>query len=210
MFYQTGGLYDPQVDINTTYYTANEVIYPDIPADPSEPIDATSLFLGWLVGRQIAGMREKVPVAPDEPSGEPVAWLYNGVRLPGIDAVYTPEVQKTHPHAVIVPYGGAVGAEGTLYRLYLVDRPFTDTLNNTDAIPADADCIVYYAFDDKTVEIPDAFPMADRGKWEYEKSGALESSVSLDKAVWTNTDIYKYGFGAGISLAASEPIPVYE
>lgn len=140
---------------------------------------------------------------------EPVAYLYNGVRLPVLDTVYPPEVQKTHPHAAIVPYGGAVGAEETMYRLYLVDRPFTDTLNNTDAIPADADCIVYYAFDDKTVEPP--YPMADRGKWELEKSGVIETSQALDRAVWTNTDINQYKFGiTRISLAASSPVPVYE
>jgi hypothetical protein len=40
--------------------------------------------------------------------GEPVAYLYNGVRLPDIYKVYTLEVQKTHPFAVLTGSGSVL------------------------------------------------------------------------------------------------------
>lgn len=57
-------------------------------------IDRTSLTMGWLVGRQIAGMRT-------ETGKTPVAYLYNGVQLPAL-----PEWDKeTYPHAFIAHTG---------------------------------------------------------------------------------------------------------
>lgn len=58
MLYGTGGESIHSPSINTTYYTANEVIYPDAPVTPP-PIDPTSLLMGWLVGKRIAAQRGK-------------------------------------------------------------------------------------------------------------------------------------------------------
>ena len=55
-FSYTGGTFKGNGTINTTYYTANEVIYPDTPVTPS-PIDPTSMLMGWLLGGRIAGSR---------------------------------------------------------------------------------------------------------------------------------------------------------
>ena len=44
-------------------------------SNETEAIDRASFLQGWLVGRRLAGMRH-LAVAP-----EPVAYLYNGVRL---------------------------------------------------------------------------------------------------------------------------------
>lgn len=164
----------------------------------SKPVPVEDAFTkGYHVGAELRAKRRL-----------PVAYLYNGVRLPKL-----PEWDKTkYPYAVIVPHGGVVGKPYTMYRLYLVDSPFTEVANFTDAIPANADRIMYYAFDSNTAEPPSAFPMADRGKWEYEASGTVDYTVSLDRAVWTNTDIHKKNLAGvvSVSLAASDPVPVYE
>jgi hypothetical protein len=53
-------------------------------------MDKTSLTLGWLVGRRIAGQRTKQKT--------PIAYLYNGVQLPPL-----PEWDREkYPYAVIV------------------------------------------------------------------------------------------------------------
>lgn len=71
-------------------------IEPDKP--PEETVtsapapDPTSMLMGWLVGRAIAGQRWKKA----EPS-EPIAYLYNGVQLPKL-----PEWDReAYPYAVI-------------------------------------------------------------------------------------------------------------
>jgi len=61
MFSGTGGTFTGNPTINTTYYTANEVIYPPEPSVPFEP-DPFSVTLGWLVGSRIAGQRGEKPI----------------------------------------------------------------------------------------------------------------------------------------------------
>lgn len=53
-FGETGGTFTGSPDINTTYYTANEVIYPNVTVHPTDP---KSLTAGWRVGQLIAAMR---------------------------------------------------------------------------------------------------------------------------------------------------------
>lgn len=62
------------------------------------------------------------------------AYLYNGVKLPDINSVYTPELQKTHPYAVIVKgrtrylskdEGLNANYDGSEYELVVTDKPLT-------------------------------------------------------------------------------------
>lgn len=62
------------------------------------------------------------------------AYLYNGVKLPDINSVYTPELQKTHPYAVIVKgrtrylskdEGLDANYDGSEYELVVTDKPLT-------------------------------------------------------------------------------------
>ena len=58
-FFNTGGTFKGTIaSINTTYYTANDVIYPS-EQPKTEPLDPQSLTAGWLVGKRIAAMRGK-------------------------------------------------------------------------------------------------------------------------------------------------------
>ena len=64
-------------------------------------LNRTSLLLGWLMGRQIVGLREAQGQVP-------VAYLYEGVRLPPL-----PErVTKSDPHMVILQSDGKYYAYG--------------------------------------------------------------------------------------------------
>lgn len=71
-------------------------------------MDKTSMILGWLTGRAIAGHGARWGKVP-------VAYRYNGVRLPAL-----PEWdQITYPYAVIV-----TPQSGGNYRLYINEDPF--------------------------------------------------------------------------------------
>jgi hypothetical protein len=63
-------------------------------------MDKTSMTLGWLVGRQIAGQRK----AQEK---EPIAYLYNGVQLPPL-----PEWDREmYPYAVLTNIVGSYSLE---------------------------------------------------------------------------------------------------
>lgn len=64
-------------------------------------MDKQSMILGWLMGRQIAGMRNAV-------ERKPVAYLYNGVQLPAL-----PEWDKeAYPYAVLSEH---TDGDGSIY-----------------------------------------------------------------------------------------------
>ena len=123
---------------------------------------------------------------------EPVAWLYNGVRLPGIDAVYTQEVQKTHPYAYMyldknTSFHTLVVSRTPIY--YHPDSPFGIYLQFASPIR--------YILNGSVWE----FVNDDGSVWVYTKD--------IDGFEWTSTDIYNYE-GDVFYLAASEPVPIYE
>ena len=86
-----------ETKINNEVATASDPIPVTAPA-----LDPLSLFMGWKAGNWVARQRGKKKT--------PVAYLYNGVRLPGL-----PEWDKTvYPFAVIVYIDGT-------YFLWLMD-----------------------------------------------------------------------------------------
>lgn len=151
-------------------------------------MDKTSLTLGWLVGRRIAGQRTK---QPDEPA-EPVAYLYNGVRLPEL-----PELDKTvYPYAMITSsyegewvllwYAKEIGQlyvgtypSGTTYKCFPLTAPYG------------------------------LFELSD-GTWEDRGINNNDQSFKIEgyQPLWTNFDLLDVD--GSVYLAASDPIPVYE
>ena len=139
-------------------------------------MDKTSFTLGWLVGKQIAGMRMV--------KGEPVAYLYNGVRLPAL-----PEWDmEVYPYAVIHDYNDF---------LVLTSKPF---LTPNESVFGD-----YVSIEKCSLK---RYKLTD-GAWVYydeaEESGA---SVGYDNLIWSNHDIP--GLDVTVYLEATDPIPVYE
>ena len=162
-----------------------------IPVNPAPPIDPTSLLMGWLVGKRIAGMRDQVtpePDAPQEPDKEPVAYLYNGVRLPDINTVWTDK--ETYPYASIATVTGVVclGLQGLQYQ--------TD---GTNLIVVPGYKGLWYILSD--------------GAWVYNQiedyPDGMTLPLSMFTATWTSADIINTTDNS-VYLAATEPVPVYE
>ncbi len=146
-------------------------------------MDKNAITLGLQIGRLIAGQREKKKV--------PVAYLYNGVRLPAL-----PEWDREeYPYAVI-----AKGFYG--YSLYL-------SKNNPYAyISSSAHASTVIAWNGERIWIE---CINEYTEWEPETEWYVseDSNVALDEGslAWSNCDIEMDG---NVWLYASEPIPVYE
>ena len=177
-----------------------------------------------LCGKAIFGKGEPVPdvpVEPDEPSKEPIGWLYGHVAkegetathtidgvgyvgnvLPNIESVYTPELQETYPYALINRENYNRHDDGWLY-LYLTDKPVSTAIGNLYARGAN-----YIAYKVHTYA-----EVVTQATWEFVKSDKVgeEGIFATEQwAMWTNTDL-RHEF-SHIILAASDCvcIPIYE
>ena len=147
-------------------------------------MDKTSRLLGFLVGQQIAGMRRV--------TREPVAYLYNGVRLPILSAWD----KKVHPYAVILYYPEKEGyffsfsAEPFSY-VSLTGSPYLSNKSHTgyNMILADGETDWKFLREDSDITLSVA-----GSPWEL---------------FWCSVDIQNIYTGT-VQLAASDPIPVYE
>jgi hypothetical protein len=122
-------------------------------------MDETSLTLGWLVGRRIAGQRRK-----------PVTYLYNGVELPPL-----PEWDKeTYPYAWIRTVNGRYFFAATSSRPYYV----WDNDNGIGIVSAYGKYVRYNLVDG--VWVLDAEDLGSTGF-------GLKEGASM--FVWTNFDV---------------------
>lgn len=154
-------------------------------------INPNSFFMGCFIGKRIAGMRKKLQ------HRSPVAYLYNGNRLPDIYSVYTPELQKTHPYAFIL----GLPSIGVMW-LYVTSNVEVNVSSNSD-------CIRFY----KDTALMSVIQTDGNGDYpaEWPELGAIEDetyNAFLSAVKWTNCDIHK--LDGTLYLAASDPVPVYE
>lgn len=166
--------------------------------------DWDSFVKGYHVG---AALRRKRRL----PEKEPVAYLYNGVRMPPL-----PKWDKTaYPYATIhslrywVPdtpqYGMVIGATLTITTVPV--RAIGDALWAT----VDGDAIIY------RINTVGGVTDDDWVRREDEDFSFVGNSENYDGEVngggsnltWSNYDVLDYVTGE-VELAASEPIPVYE
>ena len=136
------------------------------------------------------------------PKREPVAWLYNGVRLPDIYTVYTPELQAEYPHALIIHYPYDDGTSLSLLQVF--STPFV-TVDYTEK----------YGYVSVQVEDGGAYM-----EWQYqsdEYTDWMGSNIPITsdtwetrttKILWSNTTIYNPD--GTVYMEASDPVPVYE
>lgn len=145
-------------------------------------MDETSLTLGWLVGRRIAGQRRK-----------PVAYLYNGVELPPL-----PEWDKeTYPYAFI-----SHRKSDGVYELYACSRiPTHSPVTEGDGIVVWYPAQLYLCTDDKSWVFKTQY---SEELMEGNKVFVLD--IRKDH-LWSNVDILNED--GTLCLAASDPIPVY-
>lgn len=137
-------------------------------------IDPLSLFLGWKAGNWVARQRGKAK--------QPVAYLYNGVRLPKL-----PEWDKAkYPYAFIETTFG-------FYYLRVLANPLTPDGNSFRMTP------------------PGLVAGAKIDIADYELIGWDEWSEVTEitrDPLWSNFDVLNED--GTVYLAASEPVPVYE
>lgn len=151
-------------------------------ADSVTPVEETGVTEEWLfsfkTGLALGLCGNALPW-----KAEPVAWLYNGVRLPKL-----PEWDKTvYPYAVI-----AFIDAGPIYRVYFCADKCTVTGVNA------------------SYKAPYVWYQGAGDVWEYKGETADTSNVILSMVtpIWANHDVYRED--GSLYLAASEPVPVYE
>ena len=117
-------------------------------------------------------------------SRTPIAYLYNGVQLPGL-----PEWDKTvYPYAVIV-YNTASEA----YFLHVCANPATiTTFISTITLPG-----------------PRQYYQLTSGAWELVDTLTGDGAFGKSAYTWSNHDILDDANGA-VVLSGSEPVPVCE
>lgn len=149
-------------------------------------MDKTSMTLGCLVGRQIAGQRRKPPVA----------YLYNSLRLPAL-----PEYDKTaYPYAIIFAYQVSLSDTTLAYTLFLLNQPATVGKMASNYLRSGGGSVAEYRI------------VGTGNEWQIERvidttSGGYIASTGSNP--WSNYDLYNED-GKTLYLAKSDPIPVYE
>ena len=159
---------------------------------PALNLDHTALAQGWWVGKRLAAMRVK---------REPVAYLYNGVRLPPL-----PEWDKAkYPNALLTRFWDKWWILHIFGEYTVLDSPPN---NPTDQ---DSDWIVLNGTGDTSnceAYLKSAYD-EETGQW-----GAFESDQYspytdyLSNVKWSSVDLHAYD--GSLYLAASTPVPVYE
>lgn len=141
----------------------------------------------WLRSFQ-AGLALGLTGKPLPIKKEPVAYLYNGVRLPKL-----PELDReTYPYAYIHKLG-------TAYQLFVFSQ----------AAHYDPSYTEYLMFDDGVTGSYLLYECADNSaSWEFILDDTDVACLVYTSVFWTNTDVLDTS--GGVYLAASEPVPVYE
>lgn len=143
-------------------------------------MDKKSMTLGLLIGRQLAGLRSA--------RKEPVAYLYNGVRLPAL-----PEWDREkYPYAVIV-FRKATEE----YYLY--------TLSNK----VHGETVIFDTYYYRSKAPYDCFHIENDSWvwWFFQEDGDLNSNPKTHTIIWANHEIIDVD--GSVFLDATEPVPVY-
>lgn len=143
----------------------------------------TSMITGWLMGRRIAGHTTKRKV--------PIAYLYNGVRLPAL-----PEWdKKEYPYADI-----SCSSIGRKYRFRAwAAKPYCS-----------GDYALFAPVGEGRIARLSCWVSADNSGWGEFTFGELadNGAGSADKPFWSDWDVLDEN--GAVWLAASDPVPVYE
>lgn len=139
------------------------------------------------------------------PDKQPTAYSYNGVVLPDIETVYTPEMQETHPFAVISEH------ESSAIYLTVCDKELYQNGKYLSTLHKDPD--TGSTGGTGTSSFMRWIYNADANTWDIEISdGSQSRTMAVGLAIWANNDVfYRYDVedvGGTLYLAASEPVPV--
>lgn len=167
----------------------------------SDPVPVEDTFSkGYHVGAELR--RKRVL---------PVAYLYNGVRLPNINSVYTSELQKDYPYAFIkIQSNGRIllcvfGAEAHYFEY---TRPSSEVRLLFGSPPSWDD-----GFVDDGIKVPmQQYECAEYNNYQwtlaYQSSdGYVDITPPTSTPHWSNFNVE---YNGSVYLEASEPIPVYK
>lgn len=136
------------------------------------------------------------------PKGEPVAWLYNGVRLPKL-----PEWDKTaYPYAVIWHDTGVGSSVAPHYMLSFGKAPithYTGFFGNEYF----RNQVVGWMY--AIINYPDTITNETEWGELLEMERTIEGSTDNITLIWANHDVVREDTSE-VYLSASDPIPVYE
>lgn len=163
----------------------------------SDPIPVTVpnpfCLRSWLTGFALGLAGKSLPYS--KVIREPVAYLYNGVRLPKL-----PEWDKTvYPYVYIDCNTGGDGR----YRAWFLSEKMHSGAFGIKTYPEGTICMFFRLVD---------------GVWEFEETDSEGGWPSIDvplDPIWTNYDYLDYNPYSDepdgtVLLAASTPVPVYE
>lgn len=119
-------------------------------------------------------------------------YLYNGMGpFPDIFTVYTPELQKSHPHVYI-------SLAGLGYALLLSPVPVIQETDEGITVPQDAGTVKWLVSYNNGFNIKEWKQFTEREQYY--------GYIALVDPFWGNTDIYNEN--GTLYLAASDPVPV--
>ena len=125
-------------------------------------------------------------------------YLYNGVELPDISSVYTPEVQKKYPYACLIYFDPSVSGGGSSvvyhYRLFAFTKKVE--ISNYAFAPLGEYGASHWSY------YPENTPM----QWEFVLSSDAARWTRYTDVFWTNFKLLRTD--GTLYLDASDPIPV--
>lgn len=159
----------------TLYLAASEPVQITAPV-----LDPLSLWLGWKAGNWVARQRGKAK--------QPVAYLYNGVRLPAL-----PEWDKAkYPYVYISNGFSGIGRNYVCFQN--IEYGKTDDGSRCIVVPVGTGMSGLYSND----------------QWKEPTVTTEEKRIAIPNStmLWANFDVLDED--GTVCLAASEPVPVYE
>lgn len=154
---------------------------------------AKKLLMGLLIGQQLARQRDV---------GEPVACLYNGVRLPPLpdDDNWDKDTFKSAMISIVHTETGEI----EYYHLACTQDGYP---NLGDATSESTNPYVTYANLLKGVSALQAKLYPGEMVWSELKEAKIPGTAKLANVLWSSSDLY-FADGA-LAFGASEPIPIY-
>lgn len=151
----------------------------------------------YLLGRRIAGQRRKQDRVP-------VAYLYNGVRLPGLPEEWNP---VTHPFALVVDGNWSIAFGSQSVWFYAFSTPHHKNAYR------EADGLYHFAILAGESYLEAKITTTIKNEFDglsfHPEVKTKESMAYFAKnATWANYEVQNAD--GTVYLAASDPIPVYE
>ena len=141
----------------------------------------------YFLGRRIAGQRRKQERVP-------VAYLYNGVRLPNVPA----RDKATYPNELVTM--STLDSGETRFRFYCMRSSYPYIAANGSVILAGA------PDPDKNLLVTSL--ITGESEWPDFKESSLIGSTKIANVLWSSVDI-KDETGT-VCFYSTEPVPVYE